>query len=379
MVSINRVQHLVLQWLSTGEGDSPSIGWKASARALENRKLVSISRNNGTYAATITEKGAKFLLEHPVPPAEKPSLRPKQSQPQTTDNTQLKQVKATVPKRSSRKRHPAVKSLSKHRGALPRDRDAQQRAIEAADALIDAALDAGFQLEGHEQPIKSPITNSSPFTGCPLVTIKTEHVELTITIGEQLKQVPHELTAEEKAKNERSSWSWAPSHDYVRTGKTFFRIKGTYSPKKFLETDRKPLAQYVPNLIAYIQRQEEEAREHAQRAAREAAERAEREAQARILEGRRKEYDVWEKALTTKFKDWDRLQRLRRFIDELEASTPSVTAAQFIAWARDHVDALDPVSNFQLPTTELPDLSHQERAHYGEYKEPTYRYGYKFW
>lgn len=379
MVSINRFQYLVLQWLSTGEGDSPGVGWKASARALETRKLVSINRKNGTYTATITEKGAKFLLEHPVPPAEKPSLRPKQSQPQTTDNTQIEQVKATVPKHSSRKRHPAVKSLSKHRGALPRDRDAQQRAIDAADALIDAALDAGFQLESHEQPTKSPITNSNPFTGCPLITIKTEHREFMVTIGEQLKQVPHELTTEEKTRNERSSWSWAPSHDYVRTGKTFFRIKGTYSPKKFLETDRKPLAHYVPKLITYIQRQEEEAREYAERAAREAAERAEREAQARILEGRRKEYDVWEKALTTKFEDWDRLQRLSRFIDELEASNPSVIAAQFIAWARDHIDALNPVINFQLPTVELPDLSHQERARYGEYKEPKYRYGYKLW
>lgn len=40
------------------------------------------------------------------------------------------------------------------------------------------------------------------------------------------------------------------------------------------------------------------------------------------------------------------------------------------------MEALDPVKNFQLSATELPDLSHHERAQYGEYQEPTHRYEY---
>ncbi|TRX45348.1 hypothetical protein FNY88_12325 [Corynebacterium guaraldiae] len=177
--------------------------------------------------------------------------------------------------RRSRKRHPAVRSLSKHRGALPRDREAQQRAIDAADALVDAALEAGFALDGHEQPSKSPINVGSPFMGCALVTIIGEEVKLTVTIGEQLKRVPHELTDQEKADKERRGYSWTRRYDYIRTDMTFFRIKDGYPVKKFLETECKPLIDHVPGLIAFVQRQEVEARERREAAERWARERAE--------------------------------------------------------------------------------------------------------
>lgn len=49
MVSINQTQYLVLQWLSTGIGQPPNEAWKLSARALANRKLVTISRKAGIY------------------------------------------------------------------------------------------------------------------------------------------------------------------------------------------------------------------------------------------------------------------------------------------------------------------------------------------
>lgn len=376
MLSVNHIQYLVLQWLSTGEGDPPSDEWKTSARALANRKLVTISRKNGNYIATITEAGKQYLLDNPAPPAPKPPHQPR-SPKAAAEPSPVKEPSPLVqPKRVNRKRHPAVRSLSKHRGALPRDKEAQQRAIDAADALVDAALAAGFKLEGHEQPTKSPISETNPFTGCPLVTIITEHAKIEVTIGEQLKRVPHELTAKEKADKEKGRYFWARQYDFIRTGKTFFRVKTRYDSKKWLETDRKPLADYVPNVIAYVQRQEDTAREYKEAAERAAKERAEREERARILAGRRKAYDVWETALNTSFDQWDKLQRLRRFIDALETSSDLPEAQLFVDWAREHVDALDPVKNFQLPTTEMPDLTHRERLHYGEYQEPTNRYGY---
>lgn len=385
MVSVNLIQYQVLQWLSTGEGDPPNDAWKTSARALSNRKLVTISRKTGKYVVTLTDAGRQYLLDNPTPPAPKPPRQPRPPRPvvekppatesEVAEQSTSEVSPATAPKRVNRKRHPAVRSLSKHRGALPRDKEAQQRAIDAADALVDAALEAGFKLEGHEQLTKSPISDANTFTGCALVTIIADHVEIEVAIGE-LKRVPHELTAKEKADKEKGRYFWARQYDFIRTGMTFFRIKASYDSKKWLETDRKPLAAYVPNVIAYVQRQEDQARERKEAAERAAKERAEREERARILAERRKAYDVWEKALNTSFDQWDKLQRLRRFIDALEASSESPEARQFISWARAHVDALDPVKNFQLPTAEIPDLTHQERAHYGEYQEPTNRYGY---
>lgn len=375
MVSINRAQHLVLQWVATGDVDPPSDEWKLSARALANRKLVTISRKSGTYVATITEAGQKYLRDHPTPPDPKPPRQPRAAKP-PAPIAAAGDEPAPPAKRVNRKRHSAVRSLSKHRGALPHDREAQQRAIDAADALVDAALAAGFKLEGHEQPTKSPITDADPFTGCSLVTIIADHVEVKVAIGEQLKRVPHELTSKEEAAKSQGGYFWARQYDYIRTGKTFFRIKASYDSKKWLETERKPLADYVPNVIAYIQRQEDAARERKEAAERAAKEQAEREERARILAARRKAYDGWEKALTAGFEQWDKLQRLRHYVDALEAANDSDEVRQFVRWARGHVEALDPVKNFQLSATELPDLSHHERAQYGEYQEPTHRYGY---
>lgn len=381
MVSINRIQYQVLKWLSDKKGEPPNGEWKTSARALERRNLVTVSRNTGKFAAVITNEGARYLLDNPEIPVDKPRSQPHSPKLVIDGKAALKRTTSARPKGPNRQRHPAVRSLSKYRGALPRDREAQRRAIDAADALVNAALDAGFGVEGHEQPTQSPISTDSPFTGCRLVTIAAEHVELTVTIGEQLKRVPHELTEKEKADEAKYSHSWARSYDYVRTGKTFFRIKYSSDTKKFLETSRKPLVDYVPNLIRYIERQQIAARERKEAAERAAIERAEREAEARKLEDRRKAYAAWEKALVISFEEWDKLHRLRNFIDRLESSNSSDTALLFIAWARGHVDALDPVKNFQLPTTDIPDLTHKERAHYGEYKEPTnrYRYGYGGW
>lgn len=124
----------------------------------------------------------------------------------------------------------------------------------------------------------------------------------------------------------------------------------------------------MPNLIAYIERQEIKARERQEAAERAAVERAEREERARILSSRRSAYDVWEKSLVTGFEEWDKIQRLRRYIDALEAFDGSDEMRQFVEWALGHVDTLDPVKNFQLPTTEIPDLTHNERARYGEYQ-----------
>lgn len=109
------------------------------------------------------------------------------------------------------------------------------------------------------------------------MTIKTEHLELVVTVGEQLKRIPHELTAKEKADNANKTWFWERSYDYIRTGKTFFRIKNSYDTKKYLETDRKPLVEYVPRLLSYVTEMETQAQEREEAAKRAAIERAERE------------------------------------------------------------------------------------------------------
>lgn len=378
MVSVNRSQHLVLQWLAAGEGNPPSDEWKLSARALSNRKLVTISRKSGKYVASLTDAGQKYLRDHPTPPNPKPPRQPKPPKLPIPGVAFPAELPSPPPvKRATRKRHPAVRSLSKYRGALPRDNKAQQRAIDAADALVDAALAAGFKLQGHEQPSKSPISDCAPFTGCPLVSIIADHVVIEVAIGEQLKRVPHELTPKEEADKAKGGYFWGRPYDYVRTGMSFFRIKASYNAKKFRETERKPLIEQVPRLIAYVGQQEAAACERREATERAAKEQAEREERARILSDRRKAYDVWEKELTAGFEQWDKLQRLRHYVDALETANHSDDACQFVRWARGHIEALDPVQNFQPPGTKLPNLSHLERAQFGEYQDASHYTPYR--
>ncbi|WP_216378139.1 hypothetical protein [Arcanobacterium phocae] len=373
MLNVNSTQRSVLEWLNTDQStDPPSSEWKTSARALERRGLAKVTRPKGKFTARITNAGIEFLKTEPAPVSEE------KVDHATITASIVSTMLPPIPDTFS-KLHPAVRSLKRHPRVLPTNPEARERALTAAQYLILAAKSLGIEVEGHEQPTELSRSLSYPNVGTPLLTLKMGNISALVRIGENTSRVKHQLTEEEQREKERNGYYWGRSYDYIESGKNFFRINEDFSEsKKLVETDRKPLIDYVPNVIAFVLRQCEKERIRAEEAKIEAAQRAAAEKARQLLLNRRREYNQWETALTKGYKEWDRLQRLRAFVNALADHDDSDEAHTFIQWAREHIDALDPIENFTLPTANTPDLSHEERVEYGKLEEPknVYRYGW---
>ncbi len=85
--------------------------------------------------------------------------------------------------------HQAVRSLMERPAALGADPDTRRRGFVAAHLLLRAAVDAGFEVEGHVQPKKR--SNDIPYRGERLVTLDAGHQKVIVNIGESMRRTPH--------------------------------------------------------------------------------------------------------------------------------------------------------------------------------------------
>ena len=90
---VNERQLEVLRWVG---GGSPARDWpdeshKTTARALENRGLVTVSRRTGVWAATITAAGQHYLDHGDYPEPEQPAS----SRTATAEKTQVRRPRPT--------------------------------------------------------------------------------------------------------------------------------------------------------------------------------------------------------------------------------------------------------------------------------------------
>ncbi len=72
---LNDTQVAVLKWIADGcsEGVMHGFSYKTTAKALQDRRLVSVSRKRGAWQAQITEAG-RFYLQHGRHPGPPPTL-----------------------------------------------------------------------------------------------------------------------------------------------------------------------------------------------------------------------------------------------------------------------------------------------------------------
>ena len=178
--SLTNAQLEVLKWADESPTEPPPPGnWKASAVALKNRGLVTISRKGGQYEVTPTEAGRYFCEHGTLPPAPVRTLGPKRSKATAraaqastpvqepapvepppepaaaaSEPTTSQPEQVSLEDRLGPRPHPAVRSLWKHPAALPEDPEVRERAILAAHELVQAAKQAGLKIEGHTQPRK---------------------------------------------------------------------------------------------------------------------------------------------------------------------------------------------------------------------------------
>ncbi len=248
--------------------------------------------------------------------------------------------------------------------ALPTDSAARRRAFLAAHLLVRAAEDAGLTVEGHVQPKKR--SSETPYRGEALVTLNAGHKKVVVNIGELQQRIPHVMTQKELDDQKRWGHSWAPRYDYGTTDMLCFRIYGGpgYGSIKLAETPSKPLLRYVDRVVALVRRATTEVLEIEERHRLWQAEREEAAQKARRIAERRDHYEQWESALHEQFEDWDQANRLRAFLAAMELKQAD-DAREFLTWAGEFVDQLDPTTTLQMPDGDVPDWPHEERFRMG--------------
>lgn len=194
-----------------------------------------------------------------------------------------------------------------------------------------------------------------------------------------MRRIPHVQTAADREQIAKWGYSWSNRSDYVASNMLCFRVYGTAvhggGGVKLTENSRKPLTEFVDDVIDLVRLGTQRALDSQERRRQMEEERARAAETARLIAERRAHYERWEGVLDSQFETWERANRLRAFLDAMEARGAE-GASDYIAWARALVDHFDPAATAMIPEGDVPDWPHEERFRLGRppaHGSPTYR------
>ena len=405
---VNELQVQILQWIADDcPGDRiPTEGhlYKTSAAALKGRGLVSISRRGGQWSAEVTEAGRHYL-EHgdypPTAPVRKTAPGPRRQQtrrhPAPARDSAYDQPDASglegQQHRSAaegfpglpelpiatqiRNPHPAVKELLDHPKRLDMTPELRRRVHLMAHTLVQEALLRGWKVTAVSGPDHKRSLHGYQVAHWPrvdLFRIDAGDCPIGIQFRDKLKRVTHVDTPDEARRRAQGKWVYTPTYDFQPTGLLQLRLRsGTLEEGAWVHSDRTPLENRLPAVLKRIQKRSEERRE-----ARERWRRQEEEAQRRRerLEHQRErvaKYDVWVGALELMPHRVRAHAEQSQFVAALESRAEQETNEDkrrhlkaFIAWAQEHLEAVDPLRNPPIPVEEPPDMSYTEWTHWRE-------------
>ncbi|WP_199915236.1 hypothetical protein [Parazoarcus communis] len=224
-------------------------------------------------------------------------------------------------------------------------KDALDRALALADALIKALTKEGFAFEIDAEK------------GGTWVKWLETGTKMTVVITEHIKRSAHVITpAEERARKrywDRSRWDHSASYpsiaqyDYTPTGTLTIEV-GRWPSRKWNDTPRTQLERRLGEVVGgvmvlardiHAKEQEEARRKEAYRIA---------VARYEFLTTRRASELARFKELEADATNWERAVRLRAFADAREKQLRaegvlSADEADWLAWARTKADWLDPL------------------------------------
>jgi len=165
------------------------------------------------------------------------------------------------------------------------------------------------------------------------------------------------LDIDDEERKERGLMSWE-KHDWKGAGVLRFEISGDkyVNGRLWEENKRVSLESFLPEIIGSLERVEKDGEENRAREAEQQKLEAE-EQRKQNLEWRRKhEEDERRKLLEQAGEQWQRAHRVREFIRACESEIqkqagnvpPESRAAQWLAWAREYADQIDPLTHGYL-------------------------------
>ncbi len=396
-----------------GDGDDLSgpegVSSRNSARSLQGRGLVTVSRRGGAWRAAITDAG-RFYLDHghhPDRPDERLSGNPGHS---ATTGHQTEPVsrgdgpaagqtsaRATRPSTTQSLAGQLIEQLQREGGTLtvesPDDqtRARYRRAIHAAKQ--HELVPEGFHLR-HTGRASGDLVISLSDDKCPRhgyrlgVNTKTARPKLflqidartrrSVELHEEYEEIPHVLTDQEQRQLRREPWRRPPEVDKVPAGRLRLVIgrAGGSTSDRWVDEKRSPLEKRLPRILRDVDAgiaADEEARRAAQRAHEEYLAEMRREEeetrskwQAALDAAHPKAVEaIRRKTFRVAYDDWAAACEIRAFCDALEHSVPASECCDgqraWVTWGREAADRIDPTcgdstfSNTSFDTTPSPD------------------------
>lgn len=216
------------------------------------------------------------------------------------------------------------------------------RALRLIDGLIKALGSRGFDVG--EEPDRR---------GGTYVTVLSEKVEFGL--DEQVQQVKHVPTAEERAQQVKYDWESWPKHDYKPTGRLRLTIKEHWPEggrKKWTDRKKVPLEDQLNKFVVGLVATSIGLRE--KRLEREAWSREweRRRAQARAKKLAQEQEQARRDLLKSQAANWAQAKSIRVFVRELKeiaATEPEnirpVSLQNWVDWAQTVVTDLDPLAD----------------------------------
>jgi len=298
--------------------------------------LIKLPPDQAAIREAARKTAARMRKEmHAVPPPEEAKSSP---------HPLVRAASKRLHQRTGWPENTLLRSAPKEVLNLSATKDALDRALGIADALIKALATQGFQLEV-----------DTAFGVTRVWWLETD-TRMDFSLAEYVRRSPHAITpAEERARKrywERSRWDSSasfpsiPSYDFTPTGVLTLKV-GRWPSKSWKDTPNTNLEQRLGEVIAGILAlaQQIHAKELEDARRREAHHRA--VAHYEFLTKRRAEEAENFKRLESHATNWERAARLRNYADASErqaiaAGGVSVEHADWLAWARAKADWLDP-------------------------------------
>lgn len=372
---------------------------KLSAVALQNRHLVKISKRGG-WNASITDDGL-YYLEHEAHPKDASSgarltaghppalsharskrTRQGSAEPERDEDRAAAEPKArperqgtpatdsvTVPA-ELRNPIPAVATLRDDRKRFAVSGSARQRALRIAQGLASAAEGRGWRVT---LPEVAQNRWGKPWTDPDHFVVNTGEYVVGVRIEQEEDRSKHVLTASEERALKRNPWTHIPDWDRTPSERLRIRLNPTWGPTPndvgarytWSDGQRGWLARKLPGILEEINRRSQRERLEREERERKEAERARQwqteveRAKALLRECHRAEVLLQQTA------DWRTAREIREFVlamkDVLgsEDQQQEESAREWIAWAEQYVDGLDPLSH---PITAPDDPEPTEEA-----------------
>lgn len=384
---VSAAQLAVLKWIADGCDSStiPSLSYKIHAVALQNRGLIYLAHRRGHWNASLTAKG-EYYIEHgqyPDPPAktERPLTR---SERKNSLRRAARRREAAARRREAVPKpraipiptqvsdaHPAIRELMEHKRRLAVPEEHRQRALLILQALIEEAQRRGWTVAPTASSVSREARNDGHtriWESRDLFSIDAGHYAVGIRLRVRHRQVLREPSDDQEKSAKRWGYNITPSYDLVPTDEIFMDLDDNQYPSLIIKDT--PVFKVEDKLIRAINRIQDatdKALVYAEE--RRVAAMAEAEAQKRreAFQERVDRYGTWVKALETlhaEMQHHDALMRtvarLREYIGEHDRDAGIQDLTTYASWVERHLKESSPFHKFEIPTSELPDLSYAE-------------------